>query len=88
MNKLDSIDFISECPYCKHPFELYTNAFGKTDTARNGDVSFCIKCGQVGIFMNEKIIKTEEVKLNTFQLLAVDKLRQTWIKIKEDEKNG
>ncbi|GAG66116.1 unnamed protein product, partial [marine sediment metagenome] len=45
----------TECPYCKYVATEHETLKGELGP-KSGDVSFCIKCGEIGMFTSKKIV--------------------------------
>lgn len=70
------------CPYCGYAFELHETLDG-FDKPKDGDVSICINCGNMGMFKGNEIVK---IDIDTLEKMPketideVDKIKRAWRK--------
>lgn len=57
-----------ECPYCLHKVDSAINEFDETVLPSKGDITLCIKCGEVSEFNEEMNL----IKFNVSQLDVED----------------
>lgn len=72
------------CPYCQYKFDNSETIEGRTNV-KDGDISFCIKCGKVGQFDKGTVIKCDEMMLPLKNIIEVSTIRESWEKVMEDE---
>ena len=70
------------CPYCNYQFDEHENRTGETNPS-NGDISFCINCGQVGEFKEGDIIKMDFGNLDEDIKREIKVLSSAWIKLRD-----
>lgn len=71
------------CPKCGYIFELATNLEDERLKPRIGDISFCIKCGNVNQYDEVGVIPLDETKLDPTTKIEILKIREAWEWMKE-----
>lgn len=78
------------CPYCGYLSTNHETLEGE-DNPKVGEISFCIKCGEISRFTKTRLIKQDIRELDEEEYEEVMKIREAWSKIKplgdEDGKN-
>ncbi len=69
------------CPYCNYLLDKYETLEGETKF-KEGDISFCVNCGEAGKFMKEWIEKIDIDDLDEVTRKQVDDLRVAWLQTK------
>lgn len=63
---------LSECPYCSHKVDSAINEFGETVLPKVGDITLCIRCGEVSEFDSEmNLIKFNVSTMNVEELMDI-----------------
>jgi len=65
-------------PECNYIFEDFTNLQDERLKPKEGDVSFCIKCGSVSLFGKDKMIPIDETKLDEATQMEIARIRRAW----------
>lgn len=73
------------CAHCGYRFDGHETLDGFTKPS-NGDILFCIGCGQVNEYKDGIAVKTEFEKLNDINKLEIRALSKAWLKLKEQKK--
>ena len=66
-----------KCPYCGHKFDCHKTIDGD-ENYKDGDISFCFKCGKVGVFEGDHTVAKDESTFTPLERAIVDKLRYHW----------
>lgn len=77
MRKIDA-----NCPKGGYHFNRAKTIEGQTNY-KDGDASFCIKCGEVSMFKDGKVIPIDEKILPPDAILEIARIRDAWTTIKE-----
>ena len=72
----------TKCPYCGY---LATEHIMLDYQAvpEDGDISFCIKCGEISEFKKDKLIKIDYTKLNEGSKRRLREIEIAWLKVKK-----
>jgi hypothetical protein len=63
---------LCECPYCSHKVESAINEFDEEVLPTVGDITLCIKCGEVSEFNEEmQLIKFNVSRMSIEDLLDI-----------------
>lgn len=76
-----------KCPYCKYP-QMFHETLDGDKNPKDGDISFCIKCGEAGEFKQSTIIKIDEEKLDSETKREFNRIRHAWLKVKARQSVG
>ncbi len=72
----------TKCPYCNYEAIEHETLDGQKNP-EEGDVSFCIKCGEVGAYKKDKLVKVDLNSLEKLMRLEIDDIRVAWLKAKQ-----
>jgi rubredoxin len=67
-----------KCLNCEYEFEENTNLEDDKLKPKTGDISFCIKCGQVSRFGEDGMIPVKLDDLDRENLIEILKIRKLW----------
>ncbi len=67
-----------KCPYCGHKYDGHITVSGEEDF-KDDDISFCIKCGRVGLFKGNTIIAFDEKRLPLKIQTDINGVRDAWL---------
>ena len=70
-----------KCPYCGYVQNKHETLKGK-EGHRNGDISVCLNCCEVGEFRDDKIIKMDARTLDEHTKMEIKHIREGWLRIK------
>ncbi len=70
-----------KCPYCDYVGTEHENIDGKKNPIE-GDISFCINCGEISQFKNNKLIKTDLNSLDESTKREINDIRVAWLRTK------
>lgn len=85
---MQAVEHTTTCPFCGHLCNLASPARSRDDgwSPRDGDVSFCIRCGEVGVFDRTVDIgarKPNEEEQAIFDSdPSIDELKTAWHAVK------
>lgn len=90
-----SLEFFSEimkgldlrCPYCDCLFEFHETITGDRNF-REGDASFCIECGNVGMFVNSRIVKASVMDFDFNIFCELNMIKLGWLKLQNKKEKG
>lgn len=68
---------MSNCPYCNYLFTNHETLDGQYNP-EVGDISFCIKCGEISMFTKTRLIKQDINELCEDEYEEVMKIREAW----------
>lgn len=68
-----------KCQYCGYQFTNHETLKGEKNY-REGDISFCINCGEVSQFKGDNIIKINELDLDEKTRKEVIRIQHAWLK--------
>ena len=71
-----------KCPYCNYEFDCHKMLSGNKNY-KDKDISFCIKCGKVGSYENNTIVKIDEKSLPSDVQSEIVRVRSAWRKSTE-----
>jgi len=71
----------TKCPRCGYTATEHETIGGYTDF-KDGDISFCLGCGEANEFRNHQIIEIDSDSLNDETREEVRNLRVGWLKAK------
>lgn len=84
-----------KCPNCGANFDWHDNVpnmiaggdetYFKDTPPGNFDLSFCIRCGSVGFFIDDRVIRIVEDDLPEQAKLQLIVIRNSWKKVIKDE---
>lgn len=74
---------ITICAYCKKELNAHENK-DVFAVPKNGDVGFCVYCGEFNRFMDGKMIECEYDGLDDDTLKMMKKITEKWELAKED----
>lgn len=69
------------CPYCDYLQTEHETLKGETN-AIDGDISFCINCGEVSEFKEGKTIKINEEDLDAETKKEFNRIRHAWLRVR------
>lgn len=73
---------ITTCPYCRTVNDNH-ETLKKEKDPKDGDISLCITCGEVGIFQKGEICKTNEMDLAKETIQELKKIRRAWVRTRK-----
>jgi len=68
-----------KCQYCGYIFTKHETLQGDKNH-RDGDISFCINCGEVSQFKGNKISKINELDLDEKTRKEVFRIQHAWLR--------
>jgi len=66
-----------KCKRCGYFFEE-TQTIEGDKNFKNGDISFCFGCGEIGEFRNKEVIPIDEKTLSPELILEIARIRDVW----------
>jgi len=72
-----------QCPYCSYEYEAHETLEGKT-RFKDNDISFCMRCGKVGLYKSNKVMECDEQSLPIDVICEVDRIREAWKNAKKE----
>ncbi|KKL90972.1 hypothetical protein LCGC14_1899380 [marine sediment metagenome] len=79
--------FDTICPYCKYKATDHETLDGG-ELPEDGDISFCIECGEVCEYQNRSLIKLDEEQLEGESKKQFNDIREAWLKIRARDSVG
>ena len=79
---------MTTCPYCSYEATEHETLNKDTNT-RDGDISFCINCGEVSQFSNSSYRGLVKVDVNSFDLETQKEIKDleiAWLKTRQQSK--
>lgn len=73
------------CPYCKYKATNHETIAGEKDH-QDGDISFCINCGEVGTFKEREIVKVDVLTLDPDTRKQIYKMEHAWLQTRSQMK--
>ena len=75
------------CPYCGYKATNHETIDGDK-IPKEGDSSFCIRCGEDSIFKNNKLEKVNLKDLDDEQKKEIIRIKNFWLKTKNSKLNN
>lgn len=72
-----------KCPNCGYAFQEHSNLKDENLKPKEGDISFCMKCGQVSRFGENEMIPMKLDDLDRVSLMQILKIRKAWLQTKD-----
>jgi len=69
------------CPYCNYQETEHESVDGQINPI-DKDISFCMKCGEVGMFKDKSIVKIELNSLSKEIREEINNARIAWLRVK------
>lgn len=69
------------CPYCNYEINAHTTIKGE-ENPKEGDIGFCIDCGEAGKFQGDHIVKLDIESLDEDTIKEVKLIEHEWLKLK------
>ncbi len=69
------------CPYCDYLQTDHETLDGENNPV-DGDVSFCLNCGEACEFKGERLFKINEENLDKETRKKFNKIRHAWLKVR------
>ena len=69
----------TNCPYCNYNATEH-ETLNEQKNPKEGDISFCINCGEVSQYKNKKLIKVELSSLDNQTKMEINNIRIAWLK--------
>jgi uncharacterized Zn finger protein len=81
---IKTMDYKTICPYCGYKSTNHETLEGK-NKPKNGEISFCMNCGEVSKFTKKELVKVniEELKYCTRE--EINDIRVAWLRRKAIE---
>ena len=79
--------FDTICPYCKYKATDHETLV-TGEVPEDGDISFCISCGEACEFQNRSLIKLDEEKLEGNSKQAFNEVKEAWLKVRARDSVG
>lgn len=67
------------CPYCNYKATNH-ETLDNQKYPKEGDISFCIKCGEVSKYKDHNLVKVDVNKLDKSNIKEIHKIMYAWIK--------
>ncbi len=68
----------TNCPYCSYIATEHETLDGELNK-KDGDISFCINCGEVGMFRSVGIVKTRLSYFGVKTQEEIKRIREAWL---------
>ena len=72
-----------KCPKCGYMGDQHTSLEEEKQSPKDGDISFCIECGEVSMIMKNKLVLVDERGLHPENILELARLRNAWANVKK-----
>lgn len=69
------------CPKCGYIFDQAMDLDDSGSKPKEGDISFCINCGAVGMFDGVGVVSVDESLLDNVTRNEISKIRRAWKKM-------
>ncbi len=69
----------TKCPYCNYIATMHIT-LDKQKNPIEGDMSFCIDCGEISQYKNNELIKVDLESLNEPTKKQINNIRVAWLK--------
>lgn len=79
--------FDTICPYCKYKATDH-ETLEDGEVPNDGDISFCINCGEASEFHNRSLIAVDEEKLDENSKRAFNEVKEAWLKVRARDSVG
>lgn len=82
----------TKCPQCEYIATEHTTLDNQTNP-KNGDIGFCLNCGEFNQFHNKTLMNIDENKVNEETITEMGNIRYAWLQTQamrrlEETKNG
>ena len=81
------MEFKTNCPYCNYEADQHETLHGR-EVVKNGDISFCIECGEASEYMDKKLLRIDEEKLDQGLKKEFKEITHAWLKTRARESVG
>ena len=69
----------TKCPYCNY-IENKHETLDEQKNPKEGDISFCINCGEVSQYIDKGLIKVDIESLEEPMQRAIKEIEDAWVK--------
>lgn len=71
----------TKCPYCSYKADTHETVDGNK-SPKDNDISFCINCGEVSQYKNNKLIKIDLDSLDESTKREINNIGVAWVRRK------